>query len=96
MPLINTRYLDENIVTEENGNKIREIRLIVDSTKRDDDISHRVVGGETYRDIASINYRDARYYYLICDYNAVVNPWIDPVAGKVLRLPSLRKIIEGF
>jgi mRNA-degrading endonuclease HigB of HigAB toxin-antitoxin module len=96
MPITVTRYSDDNIVTDLNGNEIREIRKIVDSTKRDDDISHRVTGGETYRDIAYINYGEAKYYYLICDYNNVTNPWEDPTPGKILRLPSMRKIIQGF
>jgi len=96
MPILVSRYSNDNIVQDENGKEIREIRKIVDSSERGDDISHKVIGGQSYRDISYINYNDARYYYLICDYNDVINPWIDPVPGKILRIPSMRKITQGF
>ena len=96
MAITITRYSDENIILDDDDREFREIRPVVDSTKRDDDLSHTVIGRQTYRDIADINYNDARLYFLICDYNKVVNPWIDPVAGTVLRIPSNRKVIEGF
>ena len=73
MAIIVTRYSDDNIVLDDDNQEFREIRAVVDSTKRDDDISHTVIGKQTYRDIASINYNDAKLYYVICDYNKVVS-----------------------
>lgn len=48
--------------------------------------------GDTYDSIALEHYNNPTYYWIICDFNRIIDPMETPSAGKVLRLPSINNI----
>lgn len=45
--------------------------------------------GDTYDSIALEYYNNPTYYWIICDYNRVIDPFIEPKKGDILYLPTL-------
>lgn len=50
--------------------------------------------GDTYDKIAVKFYGNPTYYWLICDFNHIVDPFIEPEEGKALHIPTLGKDIQ--
>lgn len=50
--------------------------------------------GDTYDTIALEYYNNPTYYWVICDYNRITDPFTPPVEGEVLLLPSLDAGLE--
>ena len=49
---------------------------------------------DTYDLIALKYYNNPTYYWIICDYNRVRDPFIEPTPGTTLELPSLNAGLE--
>lgn len=49
---------------------------------------------DTYDTIALEFYNNPTYYWVICDYNRIINPFTPPKVGAVLYLPSLNAGLE--
>ena len=49
---------------------------------------------DTYDTIALEFYNNPTYYWVICDYNRIIDPFTPPKAGTVLYLPSLNAGLE--
>lgn len=51
--------------------------------------SYLVKEGDTYDSIALWFYNNPTYYWIICDFNRVLNPFIAPTPGEILRIPAM-------
>ena len=49
---------------------------------------------DTYDTIALEFYNNPTYYWVICDYNRIIDPFTSPKEGTVLYLPSLNAGLE--
>ena len=49
---------------------------------------------DTYDTIALEFYNNPTYYWVVCDYNRIIDPFIPPKEGTVLYLPSLNAGLE--
>lgn len=49
---------------------------------------------DTYDTIALEFYNNPTYYWVICDYNRIIDPFTPPKVGAVLYLPSLNAGLE--
>lgn len=52
---------------------------------------YRVKEGDTYDSIALEHYNNPTYYWVICDFNHIVDPFVEPKKGTLLYLPTLGK-----
>ena len=50
--------------------------------------------GDTYDSIALKKYNNPTYYWIICDFNRIVDPFVEPKPGDVLLLPAKGKNLE--
>lgn len=88
-----TRYRDEDIIEYED-NLIYEIRAKINTEWREGDLFYSVKSGDNLRNIADILYRDARLWWIVAEFNDIINPFDNLETGKELRYPSLRRIRE--
>ena len=58
-----------------------------------DYVVYEVKPGDSYDSIALDKYGCALYYWIILDYNRILDALEPPVPGTILRLPSLNSII---
>ena len=49
---------------------------------------------DTYDSIALKKYNNPTYYWIICDFNRIIDPFKEPKPGDVLLLPSRGKNLE--
>ena len=56
-------------------------------------ILHQVNEGETYDSLALACYGNPTYYWIICSYNHVQNPFVEPIPGSFIKLPVLSDIV---
>lgn len=53
---------------------------------------HTVVAGDTYDSLALYYYNNPTYYWIICSFNRIQDPFIEPEIGTTLRIPSISTI----
>lgn len=53
---------------------------------------YRIQYGDTLDSIALEHYNDPTYYWVICDFNRLRNPFVDLKVGGYLKLPVLSSI----
>lgn len=53
---------------------------------------HLVRNGETYDSIALKYYNNPTYYWIICSFNHIQDPFEDAVEGYYLKIPVLGKL----
>lgn len=53
---------------------------------------HKVIKGDTYDTLALRYYNNPTYFWIICDYNRIQDPFVDPEVGTTLYIPLLSKI----
>ena len=53
--------------------------------------AYTVKEGDTYDSIALKKYNNPTLYWIICDYNRIIDPFKEPKAGDVLLLPARGK-----
>lgn len=59
-------------------------------------VAHKIVQGDTYDSLAQYYYNNPTYYWIICDYNRVQNPFINPKVGEIIKIPTFSAIsFEG-
>ena len=56
--------------------------------------SYTVKEKDTWDTIALEFYNNPTYYWIICDYNRITNPFVNPKPGTILYLPSLNAGLE--
>ena len=79
-------YDDETIFEE------RE-RLVMAADETDE--TYRVQDGDTWRGIAYRLYGEARYYWILVELHHMIDPFEVPRTGRVLRCPTLKRILEA-
>ena len=47
---------------------------------------------DTYDKLALKYYNNPTYYWIICSFNHIIDPFEDPVPGTVLKIPSFSNI----
>ncbi len=61
-----------------------------------DDSEYRPVAGDTWQNIAFRAYGDARLWWILCEWNNVVDPWTELksiiAGGKTIRFPSVSRV----
>lgn len=50
---------------------------------------YTVQPGDTYDSIAFDYYGSSTFYWVVCDFNRILDPFIEPVVGTQLKLPAL-------
>lgn len=60
----------------------------------DDYEAYTVEEGDTYDYIALKKYGNPTFYWLICDFNKVIDPFVNPIPGDTLYLPSRGKNLQ--
>ena len=53
---------------------------------------HKVKARETYDSIALKYYNNPTYYWIICDFNRILDPFSHPKKGTSLKIPNLSKL----
>lgn len=53
---------------------------------------HTVTQGDTYDSLALYYYNNPTYYWIICSFNRIQDPFIEPEVGTTLRIPSISTI----
>lgn len=56
--------------------------------------AYTVKKGDTYDSIALDKYNNPTYYWIICDFNRIIDPFIEPEPGDILYLPARGKNLE--
>lgn len=60
----------------------------------DDFEAYVVEEGDTYDYIALKKYNNPTFYWIICDFNRIIDPFKEPKVGDVLYLPARGKNLE--
>ena len=63
--------------------------LIVDGTKF---VAHKVKRDETLDSLALHYYNNPTYYWVIADFNRILDPYEELEVGKVLKIPTFSNI----
>ena len=53
---------------------------------------HKVVKNDTYDNIALRYYNNPTYYWIICSFNHIQDPFEQPTEGTRLKIPSISNI----
>lgn len=66
-----------------------------DKWLRDDTIytSHEVLKGDTYDSLALAYYNNPTYYWIICSFNRIHDPFEPPTEGTILKIPAISNIL---
>ena len=86
-----TRYNSDDVI-ENAGYKMYEIKDRINTDIRDDDIWYSIIDGDDLRTIAHKLYDDARLYWIIAEYNGIIDPFEKLPISMRLRSPSLKTI----
>lgn len=57
-------------------------------------ITHVVKKNDTYDNLALRYYNNPTYYWIICDFNRIIDPLKEPTPGDVLYIPSINAGLE--
>ena len=55
-------------------------------------VAHTVKEEDTWDSLALYYYNNPTYYWVICDFNRVQDPFIEPTAGSVIKIPTFSAI----
>lgn len=86
-----TRFNTDDIV-EYDGEKTYEIKGRINIDQHSDDMTYSVIAGDDLRTIAHKLYDDARLYWVIAEYNGIIDPFEVLPIGLSLRCPSFKVI----
>lgn len=74
----------------------KDNKYIYETTSHlEDDIPYgicEVMVGDTYDSIALEFYNNPTYYWVICDFNKISNPFEEPIPGQILKIPVISSI----
>lgn len=56
--------------------------------------AYTVKEGDTYDSIALEKYNNPTYYWIICDFNKIIDPFVEPKPNDILFLPAKGKDLE--
>lgn len=98
--LTNKQYKDYNSVSRYSAFPIyyntRDNKWVMGSTNalsQDCQYSvHKVLKFEDYDTIALLHYGNPTLYWVICDFNNIVDPFVPPAPGSTLKIPVLSHI----
>ena len=98
--MIITRLQTDDIIVDENGNHLYEIRDILTLPASALDREYSVQEGDTLKDIAFKQYRAefgehaTRLWWILAEFNNIIDPFESLTVGTILKYPSARKINE--
>ena len=53
---------------------------------------HTIIQGDTLDSLALQYYNNPTYFWIICSYNHISDPYIDLIPGEIIKIPSLGNI----
>lgn len=86
-----SRYRETTIITL-NDNPHFGFRPLRNIDQRVEDIYHEILYGDTLQRIAWQVLGDARYWWVVADFNDIIDPFEDLLPGTQLRLPSISRL----
>ena len=54
--------------------------------------AHTVVKGDTFDNLALYYYNNPTYYWIICSFNRILDPFTDLIEGSIIKIPTLSNI----
>lgn len=54
--------------------------------------THKIKKNETYDSIALDYYNNPTYFWIICEFNHISDPFEEPLEGTTIRIPSISNI----
>lgn len=54
--------------------------------------TYKVQAGDTYDNLALFFYNNPTLYWVICSFNKIQDPFLDPEEGTMLKIPTLSNI----
>lgn len=55
-------------------------------------VTHLVKRNDTWDSLALDYYNNPTYFWIICDYNGVLNPFVEPTEGEYVFIPVISDI----
>lgn len=55
-------------------------------------VAHTVKETDTWDSLALYYYNNPTYYWIICDFNRVTDPFVEPKCGTVIKIPTFSAI----
>lgn len=86
-----SRYENAPIVVVD-GVRSLGFRELIDTTASAADSYYTTRVGDTYQKIAWTFFGTAEYWWVLCDYNDVLDPFAALAPGTVLRVPPQAKV----
>lgn len=87
-----SRYRYSTIIRMEDGTEYYADRPAFSTQPRADDRYYDVRAGDTLQSIAYALLGDARYWWVVADFNDILDPFAELVPGTTLRLPSYARL----
>lgn len=56
-------------------------------------VNHVVKQGDTWDSISLYYYNNPTYYWVLCDYNRVQDPFVEPAVGSTIKVPTFSNIV---
>jgi len=91
----NSRYENSKVYFIDNSYYIAS-RKLIEKKDYDDNITHIVSDSERIEIIADMYWKRPDLYYIICDWNDIMDPLETLTVGIELTLPSYKKVLEGL
>lgn len=88
-----TRYNTDDIILHE-GENIIEVKDKITLKSDETDIKYEVKKGDDLRGIAYKIYDEARLYWVIAEYNNILDPFKNLEEGRILTCPTLKRLLE--
>ena len=95
MATIVSRHKKEDEIIYDNE-KMYGIRKRVSSVKNIDDSMYPVKNGDTLKSIAYDIYDDARLYWVIAEFNKIIDPFKKLIVGTELMYPSMKRVKRDY
>ena len=90
-----SRYKDSDLITYD-GERMHGIRDKIDTSEQFDDSIYSVKAGDDLKNIAFNLYKDARLWWVVAEFNDIIDPFENMRTGKNLRYPSLVRITRDI
>lgn len=98
--LINKQYKKNNLLSRYGSTPFYyhtvDDRYIVGKDAWLDDTTpytaHKVKQGDTFDTLALYYYNDPTYFWIICSYNHIADPYTELKVGSIIKIPSLGNI----
>jgi len=94
----NTRYTNGNTTVDREGNKFLVLRKQLNLEPGSDDIFVKITSKYVNRPdlVAHTAYKDTSLWWVIFEFNSIVDPFFDLKLERILRLPSKERVLKAI